>query len=122
MKIYTSYFAKEQRIPRDIATVSISLWPPRGWSGIKMNLLAPSRDILTEYKAHPDWGRYVERFNAEVLDKLDPSIIIHMLETMGKGRDVCLLCFERDKDHCHRSLVAEWLKKNGASVAGEYPV
>jgi uncharacterized protein (DUF488 family) len=27
----------------------------------------------------------------------------------GSGHDIVLLCFERDRMHCHRGLVAEWL-------------
>lgn len=120
MKIYTSYFARAKRLPDGIVPVSISLWPPRDYSGARTQLLAPSKGILSEYKANPDWGRYVERFSAEILSQRDAAAVIGILEGMSGGKDVCLLCFEKDPSACHRSLVAEWLGANGADVAGEY--
>jgi uncharacterized protein (DUF488 family) len=30
-----------------------------------------------------------------------------LVEVVGSGRPVCLLCFEADPAHCHRSLVAD---------------
>lgn len=120
MRIYTSYFARARQLPEGIVPVSISLWPPRDYSGARTQLLAPSQDILKEYKAEPDWQRYVDRFNGEILAKRDPAGIIAALGRISGGKDVCLLCFERDPSQCHRSLVAGWLKANGADVAGEY--
>lgn len=29
------------------------------------------------------------------------------------GKKICLICFEKPTDFCHRHLVADWLTKNG---------
>jgi uncharacterized protein (DUF488 family) len=38
---------------------------------------------------------------------------------LGKSRRVCLLCYERDPDHCHRRLLAERMHQR-AGVAIEH--
>lgn len=116
MTIYTSYFAKLRRIPYDLAPISISLWPPKGYNGLQYKPLAPSPDILREYKQNPDWKRYTARFNGEILAKLDPNQVVTELAALSSGRDIVLCCFERDRAQCHRSLVGEWLGKAGYNV------
>lgn len=29
------------------------------------------------------------------------------------GKEICLICYEKPSDFCHRHLVADWLNKNG---------
>jgi uncharacterized protein (DUF488 family) len=68
-------------------------------------ILAPTRDILDEFKKHKgDWKVYEEKFlrlmQERQIEKQVPQEIIE---------DGCLLCSE-DKPHfCHRRLVAEYL-------------
>lgn len=121
MDIYTSYFAKLRSIDMsNKIAVSISLWPPRGYAGPSLPRLAPTESILREYKAHPDWPRYVRRFRDEVLSGLYPHDIVSEILRIAEGRDVLLCCFEKDPAQCHRSLVAEWLNRAGYHV-GEWP-
>ena len=41
---------------------------------------------------------------------------------VGSGRRVCLLCFERDPGHCHRSRIAQILhERTGAKVTDLMP-
>lgn len=46
---------------------------------------------------------YVERFTAEVLDRVDLEPVVRWI---GNSKPA-LLCVERDPEACHRSLVAE---------------
>lgn len=50
---------------------------------------------------------YVEQFTAEVLDQVDLDPVVRFI---GKSR-AALLCVERDPEACHRSLVAERLRR-----------
>ena len=120
MRIFTTYFSKVSRLPAGIVPVSISLWPPRGWTGCAMPSLAPSKSILTEYKNNPDWPRYVDRFQSEILARRDPAQILAQLQQLTGGRDAALVCFEREPAQCHRSLVAQWLSANGAGEIKEW--
>jgi uncharacterized protein (DUF488 family) len=68
--------------------------------------LAPTKEILDEYKKNGgDWPSYQLRFmelmaRRKIEEKISRDII-------DGG---CLLCSESTPDHCHRRLVAEYLK------------
>ena len=76
--------------------------------------LAPTQDILDEYKKHHgDWDVYAKQFNElmalrhiELLDR----------DALAGG---CLLCSEDKPHHCHRRLVAEYLKGKWLDVEAE---
>jgi uncharacterized protein (DUF488 family) len=80
----------------------------------------------------PDEGRQAAR--AGKLDTLWRIYAKHLktpaaIEAMGElvslvesGPAVCLLCYERDKDHCHRSRIAEIVsERTGATVTDLAP-
>lgn len=50
---------------------------------------------------------YVERFTAEVLDRVDLAPVVRWIGNSSAA----LLCVERDPDACHRSLVAARLSQ-----------
>jgi len=69
--------------------------------------LAPTQDMLDAYKKRKgDWATYEREF----LDLMRQRHIEDTLtrETLGDG---CLLCSEEKPEHCHRRLVAEYLKE-----------
>lgn len=74
--------------------------------------LAPTQDILDEYKRNKgDWAVYEQKFlelmrKREIEKKIDPAVIA----------DGCLLCSEDKPHHCHRRLVAEYLKSHWSNV------
>ena len=68
--------------------------------------LAPTQDILDAYKKQKgDWSDYEGRFLALMRER-------HIEETISREtmNDSCLLCSEDLPDHCHRRLVAEYLR------------
>jgi uncharacterized protein (DUF488 family) len=78
--------------------------------------LAPTKDILDAYKKHKgDWGLYERQFldlmrSRRVEDKISPKML-------DGG---CLLCSEEKPHHCHRRLVAEYLKEKWGNVEIEH--
>lgn len=74
--------------------------------------LAPTQDILNEYKKNKgDWAVYEQKFlelmrKREIEKRVDPALI----------SDGCLLCSEDKPHHCHRRLVAEYLKSHWGDV------
>src|SRR5260221_9343855 len=71
--------------------------------------LAPTDDILSEYRSDHDWDRYVQRFESlmderNVPDNLDRSLF--------EENNCCLLCSEATPEQCHRRLVAERLARH----------
>lgn len=74
--------------------------------------LAPTQEILDEYKKHKgDWSVYEKKFlnlmsNRQVEEVIDKDLL----------HGGCLLCSEDTPDHCHRRLVAEYLKDKWGDV------
>jgi len=74
--------------------------------------LAPTQDILNAYKKQKgDWGLYERQF----LDLIRARRIEEKVsrEMLDNG---CLLCSEEKPHHCHRRLVAEYLKEKWGDV------
>jgi uncharacterized protein (DUF488 family) len=78
--------------------------------------LAPSQDILDEYKKNGgDWSVYERKF-------LDLMARRKVEETVPKEimEGACLLCSEATPEHCHRRLVAEYLRSKWNDVEVEH--
>ena len=78
--------------------------------------LAPTKDILDAYKKHKgDWNLYEDQF----LDLMRSRHIEEKIprEILDGG---CLLCSEEKPHHCHRRLVAEYLKEKWGDVEIEH--
>ena len=80
--------------------------------------LAPTQAILDAYKKQKgDWKVYEKHFlqllqDRRVEDTLSPKIV-------DRG---CLLCSEDRPEHCHRRLVAEYLKERWGNIRIEHLV
>lgn len=69
--------------------------------------LAPTQDILDEYKRNKgDWNVYEQKF-LELMRRrrVEDSVPRELLA------DGCMLCSEDKPHHCHRRLVAEYLRE-----------
>ncbi len=78
--------------------------------------LAPTQDMLDAYKKQGgDWEAYAHRF-------LDLMRSRKIEETSSRAAldDGCLLCSEEKPHHCHRRLVAEYLKEKWGDVEIEH--
>ena len=78
--------------------------------------LAPTKDILDEYKKkRGSWESYERKFlnlmNERRIEKnLDPDVL----------EDACLLCSEDKPHYCHRRLIAEHLQRHWKNVEIEH--
>lgn len=73
--------------------------------------LAPTQEMLDRYKKDGGgWDAYAEKF----LDLMEKRRI----EDLDRSQldDGCLLCSEDKPHHCHRRLVAEYLRKKWTDV------
>jgi len=79
---------------------------------VHMPLLAPTKDILDAYKKDGgDWNTYERKFidlvsSRNIEAKLDRAVF----------NGACLLCSEATPHHCHRRLVAEYLREKWGSL------
>ena len=79
---------------------------------VHLPLLAPTQEMLDDYKKRRgDWQTYERQFldlmrQRQIEEKIPREVI----------EDGCLLCSEEKPDHCHRRLVAEYLKQHWGDV------
>lgn len=83
---------------------------------VHLPILAPTQDILDEYKKNKgDWKVYEEKFLRLIQSRRIENEVPK--EAVSEG---CLLCSE-DKPHfCHRRLVAEYLREQWGDVKIEH--
>ena len=68
--------------------------------------LAPTKELLKEYRADGDWARYTERFEQLMDERGIPAALDRAEFEAGP---CVLLCSEATPEQCHRRLVAERL-------------
>jgi len=112
MKIYTSYFAKLNKLPASIIPISICVKAPDWYSGLQYKVLAPPYSLLKHWKENKDVDYYRSVFYKEVLENIKDTSIIKDLCNLSGGKDVALFCYEKPFDFCHRYLEAAWLSTN----------
>lgn len=80
---------------------------------VYMPELAPTKEILKDYRADGDWARYVERFEDLMRVRAIPE---SLNRAEFEAYTSCLLCSEPTPEQCHRRLVGERLKIHWSSV------
>ena len=76
-------------------------------------LLAPTQELLDEYKKHKgDWSTYEARF----LELMESRQIETILAISDFHTPTALLCSEATAENCHRRLVCEYLARRWPNV------
>ena len=114
-KIYTSYYSKAAKLnENDFVFIQISLSSPKWFPHnlVKFLSLAPTWDLLNSYKDGEikSEEQYDKKYY-EILNSLNKEEVIKKLNWIKEktNKNVVLLCWEKDKNECHRSLLANWL-------------
>ncbi len=83
---------------------------------VHLTELAPTQQILDEYrKGRGDWTLYERRFtDLMIARRIENNVSPQLLE------NACLLCSEDKPAHCHRRLVAEYLKGKWGDIQIEH--
>jgi hypothetical protein len=92
--------------------ISIARYSPKWFNGPRYTTVAPTGYMLSGACSHDE---YLRRYD-DILRHLNPQEVISSIETIARGRDVALCCYEKPGDFCHRHLLSEWLRKNGYDV------
>ncbi len=78
----------------------------------------PELGINGEQRKHldtdADYKELFEFYSKDILPKQTGKV--KTILELGKKKRIALLCFEQDKDHCHRGVVSRELEKQGISV------
>lgn len=116
MQIYTSYFGKLDRLPKNIVPISICGKAPDWYTGLQFKKLAPKYEFFKQWEQTHNNEFYIKCYNEQVLQPLNVNEIVKELTELGQGNDIALICYEKPTDFCHRHLVATWLRNNGYSI------
>lgn len=94
-----------RRWPRGIPKGAVDQWEPD---------LGPSHGLLAAYRAgEVPWPEFAERYRREVIAR--PNLL-DWVARMAAGTGVTLLCGSHPDEECHRSLLAEILRKRLADA------
>ena len=72
-------------------------------------VLAPTEEIMKDYRKDGNWLRYASRFEALMDERNVPAGLDKSIFETATG---CLLCSEASPEHCHRRLAAERLARH----------
>ena len=95
-----SGFAKQEDLPYFLSRLA------NGCRYIHLPELAPTKEILEDYRSGLSWTQYEQRFLALMDERLIPDALTH---SDFVNQVSCLLCSEAKPEKCHRRLVAERL-------------
>ena len=109
--IWTSYFGNYKQFPSGAYVVSITRFPPKNWNRLEMKSLAPSEELLKQYKSNQiDEKIFKWKYLQEIEDRgIDKSSLRNFFNSLG---DVILCCYEKD-GFCHRHILNEWIGGDG---------
>ena len=116
MQIYTSYFGKLDRLPKNIVPISICGKAPDWYTGLQFKKLAPKYEFFKQWEQTHNNEFYIKCYNEQVLQPLNVNEIVKELTELGQGNDIALICYEKPTEFCHRHLVATWLRNNCYSI------
>jgi len=105
----TSYYFSNRIREPGLNLVAVSNTFPKHLPWLKdaraYKKLCPGWSLVKEYKRHNiSWQNYVEIYQEDILDKLDPEKVYNDLR-----EDAVILCWEKPGMLCHRRLIADWL-------------
>jgi uncharacterized protein YeaO (DUF488 family) len=90
--------------------------------------LAPSqrlfRKYFDEWKGTPVedyWPQYVEMFQEELKQESKLIALRHLWHLSTQGVSVALFCYCQSPEHCHRSLVGDFMRSHGVTVMEYVP-
>jgi uncharacterized protein YeaO (DUF488 family) len=102
-----SFFKAQDHIGQ---VFSIARSQPRGRNFEEIPILFPDSLLLKEYKEGlVPWEDYTIRYNTHLAThRREVFQTLHRI--LSQEEEITLCCWEHDPDHCHRSLVAKFLK------------
>lgn len=110
--IYTSYFEIIKTLPENVVPISIAAEAPDRYYGASYKPLAPGYDLLMQYRMDGDEKRYAKEYYHQIRF-LNATRVVYDLARIAKGKDICLVCYEKPSNFCHRRIVSEWLNSYG---------
>jgi|SRR5438270_13620824 len=103
--------------------------PPRGvkkerlaaddWYDVWLPQLSPSADLVKQAlaaTAPKEWAAFGKKYRHEMAEP-DNARLIALLAALSHDTDFAVGCYCADENHCHRSVLREILRENGAKIS-----
>lgn len=120
MKIYTDYYGNYKHWAPGAVPISISRFPPAGYKGKECKIVAPEEWLLEAMKTGNASQEFYIKAYKKQLDSLGgPNVIMGVLSEISEGKDIILVCYEKDGDFCHRHLLKKYLESGGLQEEGQ---
>jgi len=95
----------------------------KGIDYLNYQTLGAPKELRDELYKSGNYDRFFQKYENNISDKTDH--LADILSFINSGRNVALLCFERNPQQCHRKVVAEEIRKlddNGLKVEHIVPI
>lgn len=118
--LYITYLANMKNIPDDMVKLIIVRFVSKQLDLKKLkntyivSELSPSKELLLQYKENNNWDWYVSEFYKQMDSDEDMKKALQNVKVLlDSGFDVCLICYEKDYEKCHRFLLAKYFESMG---------
>lgn len=104
--------------------------PPRGvkkerlaaddWYDVWLPQLSPSAELVKQAQAATtpkQWAAFAKKYRQEMAEP-DNARLIGLLSALSHDTNFAVGCYCADESHCHRSVLREILRENGAKLSG----
>jgi len=81
--------------------------------------LAPSEELVKQAQQASDergWRSFVKRYRAE-MKRPEAARLLALLAALSHQTNLAVGCYCEDEAHCHRSVLKDLLRENGADIA-----
>ena len=81
--------------------------------------LAPSNKLVAQARAANDeraWRQFVRRYRAEI-KRPEARRLLELLAALSRSTDFSVGCYCEDAERCHRSVLKQLLREQGARLA-----
>jgi uncharacterized protein (DUF488 family) len=95
----------------------------KGIDYLNYQALGAPKELRDELFKSGNYDQFFRKYENNISDKIDH--LADILSLINSGRNVDLLCFERNPQKCHRKVVAEEIRKlddNGLKVEHIVPI
>lgn len=116
--LYTTYISNMRNLPEG-KYVLITRWRPKSLDLSKFDdatwepILAPSDSLLASYQNRAMTKAEMLNKYKEYLDNnlATNDLILSLVKEVKEGKDVFLVCYEKDVFDCHRSILAQHISE-----------
>ena len=107
-----------RRPPRGVAK---DRWQKDGYFDVWFPIVAPSAELLGKHRPAPDsdpkvWNRFFAAYRRELL-KPPASHAVALLAALARQTPIAIGCYCADETRCHRSVLAEAIRRSAERLA-----